>query len=526
VANAPCPRIGAVSREVTTATAAGERVRDRLAGRKILLTGASGFLGKAVLSTLLRSAPDIDRLVVLLRAPGRSTAGERLDDLLTDECFEGLPVDELRAQVESGRIRALRGDLELDGLGDRPAEGLAGIDTVIHCAATVSFEEALDDALALNTFGPVRLLRRLEESGSDPELVHVSTAYVADRQSGRVLEDGIPHHGITELDPDELYATARRWREEVERESIAEPQRKSFAKAAERDAARRKGLDAAERAEDLRRRWVRAKLSRRGRRHAITLGWPDTYALSKALGERLVGRRSAPTTVIRPTIIESALEMPAVGWLEGIKVADPLILAYASRGLTHLPGRAGNVIDIVPVDMVANACVVAAAHPPEDGLRTIAVASSARNPLSIGRLAEEIREYFLREPLIGRNGRPIRIGRLKFVDRKVALRRTIARERLAAAAARAAMASPVHLPQERMLRSARSLAERVTRMVKIYGAYTELDCVFDDANACRLAEMLPDADRAELSFDTAAIEWDHYLQEVHLPQVRRLAAGD
>ncbi len=76
-----------------------------------------------------------------------------------------------------------------------------------------------------------------------------------------------------------------------------------------------------------------------------------------------------------------------------------------------------------------------------------------------------------------------------------------------------------------MLRSARALAERVTRMVKIYGAYTELDCVFDDADACRLADLLPEADRAELSFDTAAIEWDSYLQEIHLPQVRRLATG-
>jgi hypothetical protein len=62
-------------------------------------------------------------------------------------------------------------------------------------------------------------------------------------------------------------------------------------------------------------------------------------------------------------------------------------------------------------------------------------------------------------------------------------------------------------------------------MVKIYGAYTELDCLFDDANACTLANLLPEADRAELSFDTAAIDWDSYLQEVHLPQVRRLAGG-
>jgi hypothetical protein len=284
-------------------------------------------------------------------------------------------------------------------------------------------------------------------------------------------------------------------------------------------------MEAGERAEELRRRWVQATLSRDGRRRALGLGWPDTYALSKALGERLLREDSTRTTVVRPTIIESALRQPTPGWLEGIKVADPLILAYASRGLTHLPGHASNVIDLVPVDLVANACVVAAAHPPEQELRALAIGSSARNPLAIGRLAEEIREFFLGEPLLGRNGSPIEIGTLRFVERRKALRRTVRRERLASAAARLAMSSPVHLPQERMLRANRALAERVTRMVKIYGAYTELDCVFDDANASALAESLAPADRTELSFDTAAIDWGHYLQRVHLPQVRRLASS-
>jgi len=394
---------------------------------------------------------------------------------------------------------------------------------VIHCAATVSFEEALDDAMALNSFGPLRLLERLQEAGSAPHFVHVSTAYVADRASGRVLENGVPHHGLPDLDPEAILAEARGWREEAERESRESSRQGRFEKAAARDAARREGLDAGERAEELRLRWVREGLSLRGRRGSISLGWPDTYALSKALGERLLSERSALTTVIRPTIIESALRRPSPGWLEGIKVADPLILAYASRGLTHLPGRAGNVIDIVPVDLVANACVVAAAHPPDGALRTIALGSSARNPLAIGELAGQIRTYFLGHPLRGRGGDPIEIGRLKFVDRSVAIRKTARRERLAAAAARLAIASPVHLPQERLLRSNRALAERVTRMVKIYGAYTELDCVFDDANAQRLAASVHPEDRAELPFDTAAIDWDAYLQELHLPQVRRLS---
>jgi nucleoside-diphosphate-sugar epimerase len=501
-------------------------VRDRLAGKKVLLTGGSGFLGKAVMAALLRTAPDIGQLAVLLRAPDGESARRRLlEDVLPSDAFGALPETALRARLDDDRILPIAGDLETADVSAAAVGGLADVDVVIHCAATVSFEEALDDALSLNAFGPARLLARVRAAGSEPHFVHVSTAYVADRRSGEVHEEGEPHHGLAEIDPEALLAEGRAWREEAERESKAEPLRSRFKGEAERDAARREGMDAAERAEELRRRWIQVTLSRRGRRRAKELGWPDTYALSKAVGERILTEASARTTIIRPTIIESSLELPNPGWLEGIKVADPLILAYASRGLTHLPGRESNVIDIVPVDLVANACVIAAAHPPEEMLRAIAIASSARNPLSIGGLAEQIRAYFLREPLPGRNGTPIEIGRLSFVDRRVALRRTVRREKLAATAARVAMASPLKLPQERMLRSNRSLAERVTRMVRIYGSYTELDCVFDDSNACRLAASLSPQDRAALPIDTAAIDWDHYLQEVHLPQVRRLATG-
>ena len=178
------------------------------------------------------------------------------------------------------------------------------------------------------------------------------------------------------------------------------------------------------------------------------------------------------------------------------------------------------------MDHVAHACVAAAANPPEEPLRTLAIASSARNPLAIGELAVHIREYFRSNPLPGRGGKPIQIGELQFVDRRVALRKTVRREMLSSALARMAIASPVRIPQERLLRSNRSGAERVTRMVKIYGAYTELDCVFDDRNAKALFASLAEADREELPFDTAAIDWEDYLQRVHLPEVRRLATGD
>jgi hypothetical protein len=298
-----------------------------------------------------------------------------------------------------------------------------------------------------------------------------------------VPEDGPLHPGSRGLDPEALLAEARGWRAE-EPSDAAGP-------------------------------------ARRGRRYALAAGWPDTYALTKALGERVLAEQAERLTIVRPTIIESALARPHPGWLEGIKVADPLILAYAAGGLTHLPGRAENPIDIVPVDLVANACLAAAAYPPEGGRRTIAIGSSARNTLTLGELAARIRAHFREQPLRRRNGTEIEIGELRFVDRNVALRRTMRREALAKAAARLSPGAPA--ATARKLKRNGKLSAQVTRMVKIYGPYTELGCRFDDANARALAATMSPADREALPFDPGAFDWDEYLLGIHLPRVHRIA---
>jgi alcohol-forming fatty acyl-CoA reductase len=494
----------------------------RLDGKKVLLTGASGFLGKAVLGAI---ATQPRQLVVALRAREEAAARQRLQDALGDGALPAERRDEILARLEAGSLRAVAANLERDGFGGADGSAWDDVDIVIHCAASVSFEEPLDEALAINTLGPSRLLAKVQERSPDPHFVHVSTAYVATQPSGIVREDAPPNAALAALDPAAMLAEGQEWREQVERESQSGSLWRGFKRGAERDASRRRDLDAGQRAEELRARWVQAQLSHRGRQRAVEAGWPDTYALSKALGERLLTESGARLTIVRPTIIESALRRPHPGWLEGIKVADPLILAYAARGLTHLPGRASNTIDIVPVDFVANACLTAAAHPHGGGTRRIAIASSARNPLTLGELAEQIRRYFRQQPLLEKKGNPIKIGELRFVPRRVAVGRAERRRRLAAAAARAAMASPVPLPQERMLRGSRALAERVSRMVSIYGSYTELDSVFDDANARRLEAQLGPDERDVLGFDTASIDWGDYLQRVHLPQLRRLSTG-
>ena len=41
-------------------------------------------------------------------------------------------------------------------------------------------------------------------------------------------------------------------------------------------------------------------------------------------------------TIVRPAIVESALHTPYPGWMESLKVADPILLGY---GAGLIPGR-------------------------------------------------------------------------------------------------------------------------------------------------------------------------------------------
>jgi thioester reductase-like protein len=151
--------------DVLTAT-----IQEQLAGKSVLLTGASGFLGKAVLGQILRELPDTQVLLLL-----RGDAQKRLDEeILNSGPCEGL---------DGSRVRVLSGDLGREGLDIG-----TGIDIVIHCAASVSFEQPLDEALELNSKGPTRLLESCRTAGNDPYFIHVSTAYAAGMRTGLVLE--------------------------------------------------------------------------------------------------------------------------------------------------------------------------------------------------------------------------------------------------------------------------------------------------------------------------------------------------
>ena len=63
--------------------------------------------------------------------------------------------------------------------------------------------------------------------------------------------------------------------------------------------------------------------------------------------------------MVRPSIIESSWREPAPGWLDGLRMADPLIIGFGKGRLPDFPAVRSIVIDVIPVDLVVNAILAA-----------------------------------------------------------------------------------------------------------------------------------------------------------------------
>ena len=51
-------------------------------------------------------------------------------------------------------------------------------------------------------------------------------------------------------------------------------------------------------------------------------------------------------TIVRPSVVESCLKEPKPGWIEGVKVTDAILLAYARDKVSYFPARKAGVVDI------------------------------------------------------------------------------------------------------------------------------------------------------------------------------------
>src|SRR5215211_7037681 len=495
-----------------------------------MLTGGTGFLGTALVEKILRSLPDLGRLYLVVRPSRGKSAAERFEkDVLGAVAFRGLREnlgDDFEEHV-SKKVRVLEGDVHAPSLGlgeEDLAELSREVDLVIHSAASVVFDAPLDAALDSNVRGTLGLLKLARAWQKRPLFMHISTAYVSgtSKEDAQETPPGPSSPDGTALDAREEVLGLEAVVAEVEEAS----QERSLLRRFETEAQRELGMvgekdEVAERVDQLRRAWMRERLVERGTQRAQELGWNDVYTFTKSLAERMAveERGEAPLVILRPAIIESSHREPYPGWIQGTRMADPIIMAFAKGILREFPGNPKSYVDIVPVDHVVNAILAAGVRRPEQP-EVFQVASGERNPIRYRDLYDIVRDYFVENPLRDSSGRPIQVPEWSFPGRK----RVEGKLKMELAGLKAAATLAERMPEGHMATDARqriARAEKRARMSlyysRIYGAYANMTSTFATSHTLSLYRNLPSEDREKFPFDIADLDWRAWMQGAHLP---------
>jgi fatty acyl-CoA reductase len=509
-------------------------IAEALAGKRIAITGSTGFVGTALVERLLRSVPDCE-LILLVRDGRRTPAARRVErELLRNDAFDRLreqhdapDSDESFAEMTARRITTITGDVSNDGLGldDDDRRVFSTADIVIHSAATVSFDSPLDRAVEINLLGPVRIAELCQSLGITPHLVAVSTCYVAGNRRGNAPEELVSEGPFDiGLSWQVEVAAARRLRGDTEALSRQPDRLAGFRKAARAELGAAGAPALAAKTEQLRDRWVKSQLVEAGRARAASVGWPDAYAFTKALGEQALTDRKGdvPVSIVRPSIIESAWAEPTPGWIRGFRMAEPVILSYAKGLLSQFPGVPEGTVDVIPVDIVVNAIVVVAGVGPARAPAITQVASGGINPLTYRNLIKYVSTWFGEHPIYDSKGQPIVPPEWRFPGRGRVERDLRRADRLLTLGERAFQVFPLRGRQAdyvATLEERRAEVEAATQYVELYGLYTECEAIYQVDHLLELHDALDPADQETFNLDPRIVDWEHYATRIHLPAI-------
>jgi len=513
-------------------------VREALRGKQILLIGGTGFIGKVWLANLLTELPEIGRIYLLVRSSKSATALERFERIVEES-----PVfDKLAARYGDKFADFLRERVEvLSGDGSKPNLGLApeararlarSLDVIVNSSGLTDFNPDLRDALASNVRSTAYLLEFLRDC-DHAALLHLSTCYAVGQRDGRILEylpKNYTPRGVANFDAvtewRALEALVADTEERAESAEVTEELRQQALE--KRQSA--KHLQGAALENQIRKnrvRWLRQTLTELATRRANELGWPNTYTFTKSLSESLIrnyldATPGAAIAVVRPSIVESSIEKPFLGWNEGINTSASLSYLLGTF-FRQLPTNESKCLDLIPVDVVSRGMtLIAAALVQRRHERMYHLATSVANPCDMRR-SIELTGLGHRKFYRAQNGFQHRM-RLKFDAIPVSKARY---DRLSAPAQKIIVQAinrsvePLRFVRPPLARQEREL-EKVIKLIALFEPFIlHNDHVFEAANVERLSAALPADERAAFGYDARSLDWWDYWINVHIPALRK-----
>ena len=535
----------------------GMKIKEYYEGKRILITGTTGFLGKVVLEKLLWEVPGLEKVILLIR-PGKGQAltqeaatsrfknciaSSRLFDRLRDRepDFE----DYLKEKIDCFPC-----DLAEEGLGISDPyrkEICDGLDAIIHVAAEVSWQERVDRSIKINTLATKQLLDCAKSVTPHPHFIYISSAYVNGFRSGTVREQLFdPEKSIANelggkvpfsIENEIEFALANS--KIVDAESHSTDLYESFKEEAEQQRLAGNKIDVSlkDQIETIRQNHVRSQLSDAGMKQANLHGWTDTYTFSKAMAEMLLVKHqeNVPIAIIRPPGITSAVKEPAKGWLEGFHLVEPLIVGMGKGLIKAFPGLESSLIDTVPVDYVVNLTLSACATLEEGTEPSVfQIGTSQTNPIDLASISTIWRSYFNKNPLTNDAGKLVSVPPIKFFNCPKAFNQKIQRRYL----------YPLNLAQVLLkgtkfagksksyqkavywVAKSKKRVQRICQFSDLYSAYTMNSWVFSSENTMGLFRRLSNKDQQAFDFDTTKIDWKSYWQETHIPGMKKYVLKD
>ncbi len=519
-------------------------IRAAYAGKHVLLTGATGFLGKVWLSMMLDRVPEIGRIYVLLRPKALVPPSQRFEKMVNGSAA----FDPLHQRYGEGlsafldqRIEVIDGDVGEPSLGLAPdvqRKLIASLDLVVHCAGLVDFNPDLRKGLNANVDGTLHVAE-LTARCRKASLMHVSTCYVAGQRQGLVQERVYPDApNGTPLDAEAELAAAVQAIADVEREHASEAFRTKLTEEAAAIVHERRQNGNSERlvasmTQRMARERLKTAMTDLGVQRAEKLGFVNAYTYSKALAEHLLLKRfpQIPTTIFRPSIVESAIEFPVPGWNQGFNASAPIVYVMGTW-FRQVPAKPDVPFDVIPVDLLCRGMTIAGAALLKREHRPVyQAATSERNRLTVGRVCELIdlghRRYYrahgkttLERALLSRwDATMVNAGHGLSLDRL---------RDLASDLGHVLHDMPKRVPprwrerSDKLSQGAKHVAHKLEELHRLMEMYRPF---MHDNFQVFVARALDTHDVVEpdFRFDPQCFEWRSYWIDVHMPGLRRWA---
>lgn len=322
------------------------QIRKFYAGKVILLTGFTGYLGTVILEKLLRTCLEVKRIYIMIREKKGMTIDERLNKFFSNPVFN--PLREVNPSYME-KVVPVYGELAKAGLGLSPEDRrniTESVNVIIHNASMVYFEARISHLLRVNVLGTLQMLELGLESPHLEAFMYVSTAY--SHHYPKTIEEHF-YPAPVDLNVIEDMIKADEENENgLSKEVLDE----------------------------------------------IIGQWTNMYAFSKAVTEGVVQRfsrrTSLPCIVYKPSIITPSLNEPIPSWI-GNQHGPLKTMTAIALGIVHAVHASGTAcLDMVPVDLTANSLLAViydyAVHRQSNEPQVYNYASSDWNPITINNI--------------------------------------------------------------------------------------------------------------------------------------------